>query len=284
MNNKIILSADATCDLPKELIEKYDVHIFPLHITFEGKSFLDNVDITAEEIFKGYWENKTLPKTAAINISEYSVAFEKWISQGYDIVHINLSSAISASHQNCKIAASAFENVYVIDSKNLSSAAGLLVMEAGKLIAKGLSAKEVYEKTLARTGDAHASFILDTLEFMRAGGRCSSIVALGANLLNLKPCIEVDNTTGQMSVGKKYRGDLSKVLIKYVEDQLSMYDTIDTDTIFITHTVIDSETVEMVKETVNKTMRFNNIYQSVASCTISSHCGPRTLGILFLTK
>lgn len=284
MNNKIILSADATCDLPKELIEKYHVHLTPFHITFEGKDYLDNVDITADRIFDVYWKNKTLPKTAAINISEYSVLFEKWVNEGYDVIHINLSSAISASHQNCKIAASEFENVYVIDSKNLSSAAGLIVMQAGKFIEEGLSAKEVYEKTLEKVEKSHASFVLDTLEFMKAGGRCSSVVALGANLLNLKPCISVDNTTGKMGVGKKYRGDLSKVLPKYVADQLSAYDNIDTETIFVTHTVIDDKLVELVKKTIKETMNFDNIYESVASCTISSHCGPATLGILFLTK
>jgi len=284
MNNKIILSADATCDLPKELIEKYHVHLTPLHITFEGKDYLDNVDITADRIFDAYWKNKILPKTAAINISEYSVLFEKWVNEGYDVIHINLSSAISASHQNCKIAASEFENVYVIDSKNLSSAAGLIVMQAGNFIEEGLSAKEVYEKTLEKVEKSHASFVLDTLEFMKAGGRCSSVVALGANLLNLKPCISVDNTTGKMGVGKKYRGDLSKVLPKYVADQLSAYDNIDTETIFVTHTVIDDKLVELVKKTIKETMNFDNIYESVASCTISSHCGPATLGILFLTK
>ena len=284
MSNKIILSADATCDLPKELVEKFNVHIVPLHITFEGNDYLDNVDITADVIFDAYWKNKTLPKTAAINISEYSVLFENWVNEGYDVIHINLSSAISASHQNCKIAASEFENVYVIDSKNLSTAAGLIVMQAGKFIKEGFSAKEVYEKTLDKVSKAHASFVLDTLEFMKAGGRCSSVVALGANLLNLKPCISVDNETGKMGVGKKYRGDLSKVLPKYVADQLSMYDNIDTESIFVTHTVIDDKLVELVKSSIKENMNFENIYESVASCTISSHCGPATLGILFLTK
>lgn len=282
--NQIILSADSTCDLSKELTERYHVHTFPYHVRLGEQEYTDNVDITAADIFENYRKTKTLPKTAAINVSEFSDFFEGFVSQGYDVIHINLSSGISTSFHNAETAAQQFQNVFVVDSKNLSSASGLLVIEAAKMIEEGLPAIEIYSRLEKLTSHAHASFILDTLEYMRAGGRCSAVVALGANLLNLKPCIEVDNTTGKMSVGKKYRGPLSKVLVKYVEDELARYDNIDTEKIFITHSVISPELVDIVREKIKQTMHFDHIYETDASCTISSHCGPATLGILFLTK
>ena len=282
--NRIILCADSTCDLSPELIERYHVHTFPYHVRLGDREYTDNVDITASDIFENYKKTKTLPKTAAINVSEFTAFFEEFVSQGYDVIHVNLSSGISASFQNAETAANQFQNVFVVDSKNLSSASGLLVIEAGKMIEEGLPAVEIYARLQKLTSHAHASFILDTLEYMRAGGRCSSVVALGANLLNLKPCIEVDNLTGKMGVGKKYRGPLSKVLVKYVEDELARYDNIDPEKIFITHSVIAPELVEIVRKKIIETMHFDHIYETDASCTISSHCGPGTLGILFLTK
>lgn len=282
--NRIILCADSTCDLSPELIERYHVHTFPYHVRLGDREYTDNVDITASDIFENYKKTKTLPKTAAINVSEFTAFFEEFVSQGYDVIHVNLSSGISASFQNGETAANQFQNVFVVDSKNLSSASGLLVIEAGKMIEEGLPAVEIYARLQKLTSHAHASFILDTLEYMRAGGRCSSVVALGANLLNLKPCIEVDNLTGKMGVGKKYRGPLSKVLVKYVEDELARYDNIDPEKIFITHSVIAPELVEIVRKKIIETMHFDHIYETDASCTISSHCGPGTLGILFLTK
>ena len=282
--NKIILCADSTCDLSPDLVERYHVIEFPYHIRIGDREYSDNVDITAAEIFENYKKTRTLPKTSAINVSEFTDFFEKWVSQGYDVIHINLGSGISATFHNAETAAQQFSNVFVVDSKNLSTGTGLIVIEAAKMIDEGLPAIEIYARLQKLTSHAHASFILDTLEYMRAGGRCSAVAALGANLLNLKPCIEVDNTTGKMSVGKKYRGQLSKVLVKYVEDQLARYDNIDTEKIFITHSVIAPELVDIVRDTINRTMHFDNIYDTDASCTISSHCGPATLGILFLTK
>lgn len=281
---KIILSADSTCDLGDELKEKYQVHYYPFHIILEGKDYQDNVDITPGDIFQRYYEKKVLPKTAAINVEEYVNYFRPFLEQGYEVVHLNLGSALSSAHQNCMLAARELEGVYPVDSGNLSTGIGHLVLDAGEMIKEGLGAEEIAGKLNQRKNLVHSSFILDTLKFMSAGGRCSNVMALGANLLNIKPCIEVNNKDGSMDVGKKYRGSLKKVLPLYVKDKLQEYQGICTDKIFITHSGIDQEYIELVKEAIQEEKEFQNIYVTRASCTISCHCGPNTLGILFETK
>ena len=281
---KVILSADSTCDLGQELKERYQVNYYPHHIILGGKDYMDNVDITPDIIYDAYWTKKILPKTAAINVEEYKQYFKPWISEGYEVVHLNLGSALSSSYQNCCLAAEEMGGIYPVDSCNLSSGMGHLVLDAAEMIGRGMPASQISEALKARTGKCHASFILDTLEFMHAGGRCSSVTALGANLLNLKPCIEVDNSSGAMGVGKKYRGNLEKVLVKYTKDKLAAYEHIRRNRIFITHSGIDDSYIELVRRTIQETMDFENIYVTRASCTISCHCGPNTLGILFETE
>lgn len=281
---KIILSADSTCDLGDELKEKYQVHYYPFHIILEGKDYQDNVDITPGDIFQRYYEKKVLPKTAAINVEEYVNYFRPFVEQGYEVVHLNLGSALSSAHQNCMLAARELKGVYPVDSGNLSTGIGHLVLDAGEMIKEGLGAEEIAGKLNQRKNLVHSSFILDTLKFMSAGGRCSNVMALGANLLNIKPCIEVNNKDGSMDIGKKYRGSLKKVLPLYVKDKLQEYQGICTDKIFITHSGIDQEYIELVKEAIQEEKEFQNIYVTRASCTISCHCGPNTLGILFETK
>ena len=215
---KIILSADSTCDLDEELKERYHVIYFPLHIILDGKEYRDNVDITPEEVYQAYYDRKILPKTAAVNVEEYMEHFRPWVEQGYEVIHINLGSALSSVYQNCCLAAAGLGHIHVIDSCNLSAGTGLLVVAAGKMIQQGLDAETIARELRERTSRCHASFILDTLTFLHAGGRCSSIAALGANVLKLKPCIQVDNRDGSMGLGKKYRGALDKVLVRYVKD------------------------------------------------------------------
>ncbi|NLZ46166.1 MAG: DegV family protein [Clostridiales bacterium] len=284
MASKVILSADSTCDLSAELKERYSVNYFPLHIILDGKDYLDNVDIKPSDIFNAYYEKKILPKTAAVNIDEYSQHFKQFVDKGYEVVHINLGSALSSSYKNACIAAEDFKGVYAVDSCNLSTGIGHLVIQAGKMINQGLSGAEIATRLNAMTSHVHSSFVLDTLKFMAAGGRCSSVAALGANLLNLKPCILVSNKDGSMSSGKKYRGKLEKILPIYVEETLGKYDNIDYETIFITHSGIDQSYIDLVKKTIIKIHPFKEYHETIASCTISSHCGPNTLGILFMTK
>ncbi|MBQ9765339.1 MAG: DegV family protein [Lachnospiraceae bacterium] len=281
---KVILSADSTCDLNEELKAKYDVNYYPYHINVDGVEYLDNVTITADEIYQAYWDRKVLPKTSAINVAEYMDYFKKWTDEGYEVVHLCLGGALSSSYQNCALAAEELGGVYAIDSCNLSTGIGHLVVEAGELIKQGLEAREIAERIADMRGKVHSSFILDTLEFMKAGGRCSQVTAFAASILNLKPSIIVDNTSGAMTVGKKYRGDLGKVLCKYAQEKLAEYNNIKTDRIFITHSGIEDEYVDMVREVVKKNLPFKEVHVTKASCTISCHCGPRTLGILFMTE
>ncbi|MDP4091532.1 MAG: DegV family protein [Bacillota bacterium] len=282
--NKIILSADSTCDLGDLLKERYGVSLYPLHIILNGNQYLDGVDITADGIYDTYYKYNVLPQTAAPNPVEFSKYFKKWTDAGYDVIHITIGSGISSSYQNSCLAAHEFDNVYTIDSCNLSTGFGLLVIEAAELIAKGMSAREIVQEINELRSKIHASFILDSLKFLQASGRCSYLSALGANLLNIKPCIEVDNTSGKMSVVKKYRGSLEKVLKHYTNDQLKDRTDLKLDRVFITHSGLSDELIEVVQEEIKMVADFKEILITRAGCTVSSHCGPNTLGVLFMTK
>lgn len=282
--SKIILSADSTCDLSPELKERYEVNYYPFHIILDGQDYLDNVTITPEQIYEKYYEKKILPKTAAINMYEYMNYFENWVNEGYEVIHICLGNSLSSAYQNCVLAARELGHVYVIDSGNLSTGMGLLVVEAGKMIQKDMNVEEIVKELNQLRTRCHSSFILDKLEFMKAGGRCSSAMAIGANLLNIKPCIEVNNKDGSMQVGKKYRGSLESVLKKYVKDKIEQNPNMKKEILFITHSGIDSRYIELVENEVRRLIDVKEIYITKASCAISSHCGPNTLGILFETE
>ncbi|NLM21399.1 MAG: DegV family protein [Peptococcaceae bacterium] len=282
--NKIILSADSTCDFDDYLQKHYDVHISPLHIILGDKQYRDGVDITPDDIFKVYREHNILPKTVAINPEEYCDYFSKWTDQGYDVIHVTIGSGISSSFANCCLAAQKLKKVYPIDSYNLSLGMGLLVLEAAELISRGLSAAEIQNEINNLRPKIQASFILDTLTFLHEGGRCSSLAALSANVLNIKPCIEVINSSGKMRVGKKYRGSLAKVLKQYTLDKIKDRTDLDLDKICIVHTGISPDLISTVRSTIMEHADFKEIFVVRAGCTVSSHCGPNTLGIMFRTK
>ena len=286
MSNKVIITADITCDLNKELEQKYDVKVMPLHIVIGGKTYEDWVNITPEELYDIFYDTKELPHTTAVSVGEYIDFFKPYVDDGFDVVHISLGSKLSVTHQSSVLASQEFDGrVFSVDSANLSSGSGLLVIKACELRDKGLSAKEIYDAVNAMTTKSHASFVLDRLDFMHAGGRCSTIAMLGANMLSLKPSIEVQNDNGgAMTVGKKYRGKYDRVLLQYMDDTLAKYDDIDTDRVFITHAGADQAYVDAVCKALKAKKIFKEIYVTRASCTISSHCGPNTLGVLFMTK
>lgn len=281
---KIILSADSTCDLNNEIIQHYGINHYPYTILLEDKAYKDNIDITPTDIFEVYSKKRILPKTSSINVSEYYNYFKPWVDKGYEIIHITLGGVLTSSYNNCCIAAKELKGVYPIDSQNLSTGSGLLVLKAADMIEKGLSSKEIIDNLKNHRKNIHMSFILDTLDFLYAGGRCSKVSSLGANLLKIKPVINVDNNSGAMNLGNKYRGPLEKVIIKYINDKLSSYDNINDEHMFIVHSGIDTKVIDLARDTVLKHTDFKKIYTTVASCTISSHCGPNTLGIAFETK
>lgn len=284
LDKPIILCADSTCDLGPELKEKYQVSYYPFHVILEGKQYGDGVDLVPDQIYATYREKKVLPKTAAINTAEYVEFFKQWTDKGHEVIHITLGSGLSAAYNNCRLAAEELPGVYVIDSRNLSTGSGLLVLEAAERIAAGKPAAQIAQEVQELAAKVNASFVIDTLEFLYKGGRCSALQMLGANVLRLKPCIEVDNRSGCMDVGKKYRGSLEKALEQYVQDRLAGRRDIREKRVFITHSGISEERIALVRRLVEQYGQFEDIFVTRAGCTISSHCGPNTLGILFLEK
>lgn len=281
----VVLSADRTCDLTDALCEKYDVHTIPFHVLLDNKEYLDGVDIVPEEIYRVFYDKHLLPKTSAINTGEYLDYFRPFVEQGHEVVHFNLGSALSSSYQNCVNAAAELGHIHVIDGRNLSTGVGLQVLDAGEMIKAGKTGEEIKAYFDENHACYHGSFVVDTLEFLHAGGRCSSVAAFSASLLNIRPSIEVNNDDGSMTVGKKYRGAFEKVVLKYVKEKLAQYDDICTDKIFITDSGgLDDKFRDKVEKAILDVLPFEHVYRSTASCTISCHCGPKTLGILFVTK
>ncbi len=279
---KIKILSDSTCDLSQNILDQFDISVLPLTVIKDGKSHKDCVDITPAEIFAHVAAGGDLCTTAATNVGEYADWFAKY-SNDYDgIVHINLGSSFSSCHQNACLAAEDFDNVLVIDSQNLSTGQGLVVLKACELAKTCSSLDELKQQLNNFTPKVEASFLLDQLKYMVKGGRCSSVVALGANLLNLKPCIEVKD--GKMSVVKKYRGNYAKCLASYVKDRIAQRDDIEKDTLFVTRTPVTDACMDAVKAAVDAHADFETIYWTEAGCTVSCHCGPATLGVLFVRK
>lgn len=276
----IKLISDSTCDLTPELLERYDITLAPLYVTQDGVTRRDGVDIHPQDIFDHVAAGGSLPSTSAVNIADYQELFAKY-AQEYDaVIHFNIGQSFSACHQNAVIAAEDFGNVYVVDTRNLTMGQGLLVVEAAEAARRGMAAQDIVEMVNSLIDKVATTFVVDRLDYLAKGGRCSSVVALGANLLKLKPCIVLSD--GKMAVGKKYRGVFDKVLLDYVQDQLGSGDY-RRDRCVIVHAACKPETVAAVQAVVDE-YGFDEVIVAEAGCTISSHCGPNTLGVLFLKK
>ena len=279
---KIKILSDSTCDLSAELLEKYNITTVPLTIIKDGQAYSDGITITPAEIFAHVEAGGDLCSTTAMNAEEYAQWFAKFDDDYDGIIHINIGSGFSSSYQNACIAAEDFPNVRVIDSQNLSTGQGLVVLKACELAQKCTDLDELKAQLDSFTSKVEASFVLDQLQYMVKGGRCSMVAALGANLLSLKPCIEVKD--GKMSVVKKYRGNYARCLSNYVADRLADRDDLDKGTLFVTHTPVSDSSLEAVKEALGEYATFENTYWTKAGCTVSCHCGPGTLGVLFVRK
>lgn len=280
--NKVKITVDSTCDLGDVLMKKNNIDFCPLYVTLGDKSLKDTLEVTPDDIYKFVDENKMLPKTSAGTIEDYFQFFKKFSDEGYDIVHICLSSDMSSTFQNACIAAKEIGNCYVIDSRNLSTGSGYLALYGVELANEGKSAKEIYDILVGLTPKMRTSFVVSVMDYLKMGGRCSAIAAFGANVLKLMPCIEV--TDGKMHPGKKYRGAFSAVLKNYVKDKLDDIETIDPKRIFITHSGCDDKIVNEIYDYVKSLNYFEDIQITRAGCVISCHCGPGTLGILFCKK
>ena len=281
--SKIHISADSSVDLTPELLEKYDIRTLPFHITIGNDTYEDGITINPEILYKKVKETGTLPKTAAVSMAQYIDHFEQFTKDGDEVIHFNISSGFSCSHQNARLAAEEVNGAYVIDSLNLSTGTALLAIKASELAKAGLSAKEIVEIITKDREKVEASFVVDTLEFLHKGGRCSAVAALGANLLKLRPCIEVKD--GKMGVGKKYRGKIEDCFYSYVKERLTGRDDLDLTRIFITQSgSVSKEVQDEIEKIILSIAPFKEVLRTTAGCTISSHCGPGTMGILFMTK
>ncbi len=275
---KIAISLDSACDLSKELIEKYDFKVIPFGVNLGDKFFYDG-EISPEEIFEYADNNKTLPKTNAVNEESFKEHFAKILNDYDAIIHFDISSEMSSAYQNAVNASKNFKNVYVVDSRTLSTAISLEAIYAKKLTETMDDPAKIVELVKKRIPAVQASFIIERLDYLYKGGRCSGLALLGANLLKIRPEIEVLN--GNMKNTEKFRGKMADCVTKYCRATLEKYNHPDKSVIFITHSVADKELVDAAKAVVSE-YGFENVYETTAGCTVSSHCGKNTLGILYI--
>lgn len=275
---KIAITAESTIDLSNELLEKYNIKTTPFTVTLGEKSYKDG-EITSSEIIKYVDENGILPKTSAVNVFQYETFFKETLKEYDAIIHVSLSSEMSSACNNACLAAENFKNVYVIDSRVLSTGIALLAIYASKLVKEGLDPQTIYDKVQKRIPNNQTSFILSRLDYLYKGGRCSGLKFLAATLLKIRPQIIVEN--GSMVPRKKYLGKYSKSIKKYVFDTLEEYNTPDLEEVFITYTTASPEDVIEIKKVLAE-RGFKNINVTIAGGTVTSHCGENCLGILYL--
>ncbi|MBQ3499381.1 MAG: DegV family protein [Clostridia bacterium] len=279
---KIIISTDSPADLPAALVKKYSVAICPLHVILNGEDKLDGVNITPDDLLDNYKQNKTLPSTSAIPVGEYTDKFAKLTADGSSVVHISLSSGVSSSHRNAVIAAEDFENVYVVDSMLLTTAMSVLVIKAAHMAESGMEAPEIVKELEVLRDKVDISFVLDNLEFLAKGGRCSAVAALGANILGIRPSLEMRDS--KLGVCKKYRGKIDKVQLQYMNERIESMGETDREIAFLTYSSMEDEQLSVLKNAVKATGKFDEVYVARAGCTITAHCGPNCVGIIALRK
>lgn len=286
MNNvhKVKIISDSTCDLSPELIKRYDVEILPLYVTLGDESLKDGVDITPDQLYAWADEHKTTPKTAAVTQADAYNVLKKYVEQGCQIVYTGISSEMSVSYGVVQLAAKEFPDakIAVVDSRNLSTGVGHVVIRAAELAQEGKGAFEIKEELDQFTPHVRASFVVDTITYLYRGGRCSAVAAFGATALNLKPSIVVEN--GKMRPDAKYHGKIDRALKKYVQAMEPSLLKARPDRVFITHSGSSEETVNAIKRYLEELNYFKEILITRAGCVISSHCGPGTLGVLYVEQ
>lgn len=275
--------SDSTCDLTRELLERYHVTILPLHILLGDTEYLDGKNITPDEIYTWSDQNKTTPKTSAPSVAEAVELFRPYVEAGDELICFSISDTMSSSGNSMRLAAQeleAEERIHVIDSENLSTGVGHLVILAAELAQAGKPAEEIIRSVEAMRPLVRSSFVVDTLVYLHRGGRCGGLTALAGSMLRLHPKIIVEN--GSMIVGKKYRGKIDKVILNYVQDMEAELKQAREDRIFITHSNCDDATVQAVYDYLDSLQHFKEIFITSTGSVISSHCGPGTLGVLFV--
>ena len=282
MSKPVIISADSTCDLPQELIKRHNIHIIPLSVLLGEDVYMDDANFDPNKIYEYYRASGILPKTSAPAVQQFVDFFAPFVEEGCEVVHIDISSEISATFASGRIAASDFEGIYTIDSRSLSGGLSVLILEAVRCRDEGMSASEIAAYLESIVPKLETSFVIDTLEFLWKGGRCSGVAALGANVLKLRPAIAMKD--GKLDVYKKYRGNMLNVYKQYTRESLSGKE-LTGDCIFMVDSgEFSAEAAEEVKAVIREFAPNHKIYHSRAGSTVSSHCGPGTMGIMFLTK
>ena len=280
--SKIKITCDSTCDLSPELYQENGIEMIPLGIVLGNKVYNDGIGISAAEVFAYADQTGMLPKTSAISPMAYKKVFSRYIDAGYQVIHINISSELSACYQNACIAAKETEHVYPVDSRNLSTGSGHLAIMASELVRAGKNACEIVQLLNETKARLDVSFVLHRLDYMKMGGRCSAVTAFGANMLQIRPEIEVSD--GHMRLGKKYRGKLGRSVHDYIKGRLAGREDIDLRRIIITHAGVPDSVLNESIQYVKALQPFEEILVTSAGCTISSHCGPKCLGVLFFTR
>lgn len=281
----IAITTDSTCDLPQRFIDENDITVVPLTVLLGDTVYRDGVDINPDDVYSFVEKTGKLPKTSAVTPAEYFEVFKQLTDEGKKVVHIGFSSGLSSSFQNACVAASEFDNVFCVDSKTLCTAQGLLVLKACDYRAKGMDAKKIADRVTKLVPKVSATFVLDGLEYLHKGGRCSSVARFGANVLGIKPSIAVDNLTGKLEVSKKYRGKTEIVYKQYIADRMNEIKRIQPDRVVIAESGgVSSQIIAFAKGVIEGKDKFNQVIVADAGCTISSHCGPKTFAIFYIKK
>ena len=285
MPRPVCITYDSTCDLTPQLLERFHIHTVPLTIQSGERVFPDDGRYTSSDLYADYRRNGTLPKTTAVSPEAFKAFFAPILAEGFDIVHIDISSELSCTCQNAVLAAQELAEqgqIHVVDSRQLSTGGGLLALQGARLRDGGMAASDIAAELRRLAPLSDTSFVLDTLEYMWKGGRCSGVTALGANVLKLKPCLEMRE--GRLVVCKKYRGTMEKVYRQYITERLAGKSVVE-DWAFITHSgEVPEDTLRQLTELVRELAPFKEVFVTQAGCTVSSHCGPGTLGVLFLRQ
>ena len=279
---KIKITCDSTCDLSPELYTRYGISVIPMAVAMGDRLYRDGMDVKPEELFSYVEKTGKLPTTSAISAGEYEDFFRPFVEEGYEVVHISLSSELSSSHQNARLAAQELGNVYVVDSRSLSTGSGHLVILAAELASAGYDGAYIARALDDMKGQLDVSFVLQTLDYLHKGGRCSGMARFGANMLKLRPEIVMEN--GSLHVGKLYRGSMEKTILDYIRGRLANEKAVNYDRIFVTHSGVPEEIVAKAVSLVKELRPFEEVLVTVAGSTISCHCGPACIGVLFFRK
>lgn len=282
MSNKIIISTDGACDLPQDILTKYNIMTSPMGINLNGNTYYADIEITKQDIYNEYKKNGAIAKTAAISVGEFIEYFKNWVEQGYEVIHLSIGSQVSCSYQNCFAACAEYENsVHVIDTGCISTGLAMLAIEASSMVEEGLSAQEIVNALNKLKNKVRHNYIIEKLDFLKAGGRCSRLSFLGANLLSIKPTIIISK--GVLEPGKKYRGNWNKVVIDFLTETLNSH-KITGDKFFITQSDVEKPLLDKITAIVKSKTNINQVYVTETKATIFCHCGPNALGFIFFEE